>query len=804
MNKKTIRPLARLAGYYLWRTKFQAFANYSADRKQDYVFQHLKKTLVRAYEGVPLYRKRFKETSFDPNVDFRQLSDLARLPLLSKHDVRSSPDDVIDRRFDKDSVTASTSGTTGEPMTMRLNFGYIAFDYACIFRFWGQAGYRFRDPFVALRSYVPSAEGASLWNYSRAQNTLYMSAYHLSPKTCESYLEAIRKFRPQYIRGYPSSVNMLAEYAAKYADDFRQVRGIFTASATLLPSERANIERVFGKKLYDWYGMTEPVAVITETLDHSFMSVNWEYGYCEFVESPDLGSDEYKLVATGFHNPVMPFIRYDTGDVVKLCPGERPESFLRGGDYPKVAKVLGKKDECLIMADGRRLPSLNFDTLFREQKEVMQFQLIQYGRAEVAARISLRPETQQVDLLMKELRHKLLMRLGSEVDLSIQITDSFITSGDGKPIPVLRRPGSRAVEEIKAYASSTQAAWRLEREGAVINKLDYNEADARCSSQVREALVKAIQNDRYIYWYPESQTHELLELLSGYTGISKELILPVHGSDMAIELVATAFSRPGDKILTTHPTYEKFQYMVEERGAKVELFEYYGNQPFPVDDFIAKLTASCPRIVYFSNPNNPIGYCLDEREIQKIILACEKIAAVLFLDEAYYEFSKITGMSFLKESPHLVISRTFSKAFGLAGLRLGYLVANAPLMDVLKRINNTNHTTMLAKLAGIAALKDLGHTLRYVDEVEHSKQRVYDYLKSHQIAYVPSFGNYILIKHPRSTELSKFLHDNNIFVREKTKTFSEGCFRVTIGGKEGTDALLECMERFFNAPQPSV
>src|SRR5262249_5604874 len=152
-------------------------------------------------------------------------------------------------------------------------------------------------------------------------------------------LEALLRFRPQYLRGYVSSIHMLAEYAFPQREQFNFVRGVFTASETLSHIERANIERTFGKKLYDWYGMTEPAVVITERADHDGLEVDWEYGYPEFVEGPGLASGERRLIATSLHNPAMPFIRYDTEDIVCLEDG-----LDSAGLYPRVRAILGRKD----------------------------------------------------------------------------------------------------------------------------------------------------------------------------------------------------------------------------------------------------------------------------------------------------------------------------------------------------------------------------------------------------------------------------------------------------------------------------
>ena len=233
IHKKQIRPLARMHGYWLYKGFLSRTPHWPLPRQQAWVLEKLKRALVQAYEGIPFYRRRFQKTGFDPRRDFQSAADLARVPILTKEEVRAHHDEMIDRRFLMGSVVANTSGTTGQPMAMRLNESYIAFDYGCMFRHWAQAGYRFRSRFAAIRSYVPSGPEEPLWKYNYWQNTLYMSAYHLKPSNCERYLEALLQYKPLYIRGYPSSINVLAEFAYPHREKFDFVRGVFTASETV-------------------------------------------------------------------------------------------------------------------------------------------------------------------------------------------------------------------------------------------------------------------------------------------------------------------------------------------------------------------------------------------------------------------------------------------------------------------------------------------------------------------------------------------------------------------------------------------
>jgi phenylacetate-CoA ligase len=269
-----------------------------------------------------------------------------------------------------------------------------------------------------------------------------MSAYHLKPSNAESYLEALLRFRPPFIRGYVSSINVLAELAYPHREKFDFVRGVFTASETLSDFERANIERTFGKKLYDWYGMTEPAVVITERADHDGMEVDWEYGYPEFAESPGLSSTERRLIATSLHNPVMPFIRYETEDIASL--GDGLDST---GLYLKVRAMRGRKDECIVTPDGARLPSLNFYSLLQTYTDILRFQFVQTGVSSVTMKVSLRPGTPKAEALVFALREEVCKRLGPDLALEIEVTDQFLTSPDGKS-PTFKRlikPGTMPV-----------------------------------------------------------------------------------------------------------------------------------------------------------------------------------------------------------------------------------------------------------------------------------------------------------------------------------------------------------------------
>ena len=795
-NKKLVKNVARLHGYWIYKNLLSKSQYWPEPRREQYVLENLRQTLIRAYEGTPFYREQFRQAGFNPRTDFRSPEDLKRLPLLTKADVRKHINEMVDPRFEKSSVISHTSGSTGEPLPMRLNESFMAFDNACLFRHWSWTGYKFGGRMAALRTYVPTKANEPLWRHDKLKNTMYFSAYHLTPANCSEYVDRLLEFKPEYIKAYPSSIAVFAEFAYPYRDKFSFLRGIFTASETLLPSERDRVERTFGKKLFNWYGMTEPAVIITECEQHEGMHINWEYGYPEFLPSEELEPNEFRLVTTGYHNPVMPFIRYETGDIVRLY--DSPRTCPCGRNMPLVHSIVGRKDECIIMDDGRRLPSINFYSLFREFPEILKFQIIQFGRTELLTKVAMRPDQRPSPSLTQKLENEMRQRVGSKVKLDIEYTDKFVTNSDGKTLPIVRKLGTRSIEEIEEYKISSQKAWEVESKGEEVYKLDWNEADTIPSPAVMEAVQDLMRNPHSIHWYPEATSKEVIAALAKYTGLPAENVLITHGSDLAHELVATCFVRPGDKVLMVTPSYDNFRAAVEQRGAETVKFNYLGSTAFPVAEFTEALRKHTPRLAYIVNPNNPIGYTIGVETLKKVLDACTQLSTILIVDEAYFEFCGVTAADLVMQSSHVIVTRSFSKAFGLAGLRLGYLLADRQIMGILNRANNPKSVTSFAKVGALAALRDVAHIHNYVEEVRQSRVVYENFFKRHGIKYYPSDSNFILFQCDDPKGLVRALEERNIFVRERTSQFEGvGHVRISVGGKESTAVAIRALEEYF-------
>ena len=792
MHKKSIRKLAQLHGWWVYQSFLTRTARFSEEERRAWINDQLKNTLVRAFEGTRYYAEVFRQIGFDPRTDYQGPQTLKQLPILTKDIIHERYRDLLDRRFQCLSADAETSGTTGRPMRMKLNESYIALDYACMYQMWAQAGYRFRDPFLALRSYVPSNSLEPLWKHDRAQNTLFMSAYHLSPRNAEKYMRAIADFQPKFIRSYPSSLLVLAEYLERTGQRLPSVRGLFTASETLTAHEREIIERVFGRILFDWYGMTEPTLVAFEDNHHDGLNIVWQYGHAEFIPDTTLAEGDFRLVATSLANPVMPFIRYDTGDIVTPHSAEPIETL-----YPqRLARIQGRKDDIILTPDGRRLPSVNFYSVFRSAPGVLRFQIVQYGTSDIVVNIESTEPTFESSQAYREVRNELRSRFGDEMSVEYRVNQRFETNRDGKTPVVLRRKANKAIEERQEYTLSSQVAWSRHRAGEALLKLDWNEADSSPSARVREKLASLMQDEHSLIWYPEAHPQALHEALAKRHHISVSQVIATHGSDMALAYLVQCYVNTGDKVLIISPSYDNFRAIAEQRGGQTVTFLFEGYGEFPLADLTQSIHENQPRLIYLTNPNNPIGYHLSRRSIAQLCVTSAHESCLVVLDEAYAEFAPEDAVPLIRDHSNLVIVRTFSKAFGLAGLRIGHLIADTGIIDTVKRVANPKHLTTFAQVAAQTALEDWSSVDAHITEVKQQRERVTQFLKTHGMKCHDSHGNFILFHTTNAADLTHWFEQQGILMRERSAQVAN-TVRVTIGGRETTDRLIAAFESYW-------
>src|SRR5256885_1892814 len=240
-------------------------------------------------------------------------------------------------------------------------------------------------------------------------------------------------------------------------------------------------------------------------------------------------------------------------------------------------------------------------------------------------------------------------------------------------------------------------------------RLDFNENTSGCSPAVIRALRKL--SPKQLAMYPEYQRPT--ERLARHFGVKPKELLLANGGDDALRVFFDAFVDAGSSILICEPTFPMYRYYAEIFGAQIDTLRYGPQMEFPLEEVILELRHK-PRVLFVANPNNPTGTLVALSAIESILEAADNTAVVI--DEAYAEFSGITALPLIRKYPNLFIARTFSKAAGLAALRLSAVMASADSVALLRRAMPPFPVNLAALVAAEAAVRDRGSMRRYVRE----------------------------------------------------------------------------------------
>jgi histidinol-phosphate aminotransferase len=341
-----------------------------------------------------------------------------------------------------------------------------------------------------------------------------------------------------------------------------------------------------------------------------------------------------------------------------------------------------------------------------------------------------------------------------------------------------------AVQRLKKYRPP------LEGRGGKM-RLDFNENTVGCAVQVIRALRQALDAEM-LTRYPEYQ--ETRVRLAQHFGLKPEEILLTNGTDDAIKTVCDTFVDPDDVMLVPAPTFPVYEFFHNVAGGKVERVRYDENFRLPAERIISSIHPAT-RWMPIANPNNPTGTLIRRAEIKAILEAAPHM--VLLVDEAYQDYSGESVLPLIRKYPNLVVSRTFSKAYGLAGLRMGFLAACPDLIEVMNRAQNPFTVNSLAMLGALEAIKHEDVVRRYVEEVKANRAELSRWLRAQEIPFVPSRSNFILCKiGEHAPEIAAVLRTKKILVRDWSyDPHLQGYLRFTIGNKLQMRRLVEELER---------
>jgi histidinol-phosphate aminotransferase len=268
-----------------------------------------------------------------------------------------------------------------------------------------------------------------------------------------------------------------------------------------------------------------------------------------------------------------------------------------------------------------------------------------------------------------------------------------------------------------------------------------------------------------------------------------------NGSNELIELLVRSFLRPGDEAVVPHPSFVVYPMIVQAAGGVRVMVML---KDFRLDlDAMARAITPMTKIVFVANPNNPTATIVTRDEVEHFMSRVPERTIVMF-DEAYIEFAMGSDfpdtLAYVKQGRKVVVLRTFSKAASLAGLRVGYGIADADAIALMNRIRQPFNVNSLAQVAALAALDDEAHILECVRMIEAGRHFLYDEFKRIGLQYVPSRANFILVDVGRNAAdiYQKLLHQG-VIVRPMTPFGLETAFRITVGTPEENRKLVKAL-----------
>jgi len=359
-------------------------------------------------------------------------------------------------------------------------------------------------------------------------------------------------------------------------------------------------------------------------------------------------------------------------------------------------------------------------------------------------------------------------------------------------------PPRREVEAFEPYVPGRdmEAVKRLYRLRRVV-KLASNENPLGPSPRARAALARV---GSQLHRYPDGFNVELRQALARKLGVPIRQVTVGAGSDELIELLAKAYLNRGDEIVVSEHAFIRYRMAGELMGARVVSVPMRGL----THDLEAMAAAVTPRtkFLFIANPNNPTGTYNTRDQLEELLITLPA-RVVPVIDEAYFEFARAArrdypdALKFFKAGRNLVVLRTFSKAHGLAGLRLGYGVASEPVVETLERVRPPFNISLPAQAAGAAALGDLAHLRRSTALIAREKRNLERALKALGVATVPSAANFLLlhVAPHRGDEVFEALLRQGVIVRAMDEYGLPEHIRVTIGRPEENRVFLKAFSQ---------
>jgi len=330
-----------------------------------------------------------------------------------------------------------------------------------------------------------------------------------------------------------------------------------------------------------------------------------------------------------------------------------------------------------------------------------------------------------------------------------------------------------------------------------VARLGYNENPLGPSSIVLTAMEKALKKTNY---YPDSTSLELRIKMAKRVGIDEDMVVFSNGGDNCLFLISCAFINPGDEIIMADQTfsvYRKNTIIMGGLPVLVPLKNYHHD----LKTMAEKITPKT-KLIYICNPNNPHGTIIKRKELEKFLQQIPEHVIVI-LDEAYCEFvadkNYPNGLDYVIEGNNVIVLRTFSKLYGLAGLRVGYLLGSRDLILGINTVKEAFSLSRIAQAGALAALNDEKHKELTLKCISEGKSYLYEAFDKMKVDYIPSHTNFIYFDLKIDTEeMCTTLLNQGVFIRPGKLLGSNTCARVTIGSLKENQKFIATLQQFID------
>jgi histidinol-phosphate aminotransferase len=317
-------------------------------------------------------------------------------------------------------------------------------------------------------------------------------------------------------------------------------------------------------------------------------------------------------------------------------------------------------------------------------------------------------------------------------------------------------------------------------------RLDFNENTGGCSPRVMERLRQLLPE--HLACYPERAPVE--REVASFLGLQPEQVLLTNGVDEAIHLVCEAYLEPEDEAVIVVPTFAMYEICAAATGAQVISIPADEDFRFPTAKLLPYTTNPKTRLITIANPNNPTGAAATVEDL--LLIARSAPQAAVLVDEAYFEFYGESLLEHVGQVPNLFVARTFSKAYGMAGFRVGMLAGAATQVQDLRRACSPYNVNGVALACLPAALADQEYVRQYVAEVQTSRSQLQEELSVLGMPFWSSQANFVLARiGPLHADFVRSMKARGVLVRDRSSDWGcDGCVRITAGWQAHTDRLL--------------